>query len=202
MLGLLLAAGAGRRFGAPKGLLADPDGTAWVQRAVRALADGGCAPVLVVLGAEADLVARLVPVGAEVVRAEDWAEGMGASLRAGLQAALASVPGPVAALVALVDMPGVGADVVQRMLQQTRSPGAEQVLARAGYRGLPGHPVLLGRAHWPGVIAAAAGDRGARDYLAGRDVALVECADVGDGRDVDTPAEAPGATPLAPRAPH
>ena len=48
--------------------------------------------------------------------------------------------------------------------------------------------MLLGRAHWAGVRAAAVGDAGARGYLAGRaDVALVECGDLADPDDVDTP---------------
>ena len=62
------------------------------------------------------------------------------------------------------------------------------MLARAAYGGRPGHPVLLGRAHWPGVRDAAVGDAGARGYLAGRaDVVLVECGDLADPDDVDTP---------------
>jgi nicotine blue oxidoreductase len=66
--------------------------------------------------------------------------------------------------------------------------GGHDVLARAAYGGRPGHPVLLGRAHWAGVRAAAVGDAGARGYLAARaDVALVECGDLARADDVDTP---------------
>ena len=61
------------------------------------------------------------------------------------------------------------------------------VLARAAYDGVPGHPVLLGRGHWPDVVAVVTGDRGARDYLRGREVRLVECGDLATGRDVDHP---------------
>jgi CTP:molybdopterin cytidylyltransferase MocA len=188
--GLLLAAGAGRRMGAPKALLREPDGTPWVTRTARTLTDAGCAPVLAVLGAGADEVAGLLPPSVDAVRAEDWAEGMGASLRAGLSA-LAATPGPpgqpapVAALVALVDTPGVGAEVVAR-LAALASPDA---LARAAYAGRPGHPVLIGRAHWDGVAEVARGDAGARDYLARHEATLVECGDIGDGRDVDRPAD-------------
>jgi hypothetical protein len=45
--------------------------------------------------------------------------------------------------------------------------------------------VLLGRDHWAGVQATAAGDRGARDYLHGRAVVEVDCADLAGGADVD-----------------
>jgi len=88
--GLLLAAGAGRRMGGPKALLRHPDGVTWVARAVRVLREGGCDPVLVVVGAQADAVEADVMAdgvdGVSVVRAAGWAEGMGASLRSGLDA--------------------------------------------------------------------------------------------------------------------
>jgi nicotine blue oxidoreductase len=191
--GLLLAAGAGRRMGRPKGLLRDRDGTAWVTRAAHVLLDGGCRPVLVVVGASAVEVAALIPDGARVTVAEEWDEGMGASLRAGL-AGLADLAGadgdgePRAALVGLVDTPGVTSAVVARML----AAADPLVLARASYHGRSGHPVLIGRAHWAGVAAVARGDAGARGYLAGRDdVSLVECGDVGNGRDLDVPADLP-----------
>ena len=60
------------------------------------------------------------------------------------------------------------------------------VLARAIYDGRPGHPVLLGRDHWAGVIEGATGDEGAKGYLAGRHPTLVECGDLADGHDVDS----------------
>ena len=183
--GLLLAAGAGRRMGLPKGLVRDGHGRAWVTRSVAALVDGGAAPLLVVVGARSGEVAALVPPPALTVLAPDWDEGMGASLRAGLRELQAAAgPQVLAALVGLVDTPGVGAEVVARLVRHALAAGPS-VLARACYAGVPGHPVLLGRQHWSGVIGTARADAGARGYLAGRDVVLVECGDIGDGRDVD-----------------
>ena len=187
--GVLLAAGAGSRMGMPKGLLRMADGTPWVSRAVAALAAGGCGPILVVTGAQAEHVQALVPSLAEIVLAADWSEGMGASLRAGLRAVSYQPPPVMAVIIMLVDTPGVTPETVARLhrLAGTAGPG---VLARAGYDGVPGHPVLIGREHWNGVIEAAVGDAGARGYLAGRcDIVLVESADVGSGRDIDTPEE-------------
>lgn len=179
--GLVLAAGAGRRFGGPKALARDGDGRTWVEVRVRTLADGGCVPVLAVVGAAAEDVSRHLPQDVAAVLAEDWDEGMGASLRAGLRAVSALETPVDAVLVALVDTPGLTAGAVHRVAGSA-SPA---VLAQAAYDGTPGHPVLLGRDHWDGVARTATGDRGARDYLAARDVRLVECADVADGRDVD-----------------
>ena len=80
--GLLLAAGAGRRMGVPKALV----GT-WLVDAVKTLRDGGCGRVTVVLGASADEARPLLQeYDVQVVVAEDWDEGMGASLRTGLAA--------------------------------------------------------------------------------------------------------------------
>ena len=177
--GLLLAAGAGTRMGRPKALVSD-DGGSWLVRGVRVLDDGGCDGVTVVLGARsAEAVGFLDGLGVDVVIAHDWESGMSASLCAGLRGMPAEA---TAALVLLVDLPDVSAAVVDRVLATGSGPGA---LARATYDGRPGHPVLLGRDHWPGVLATATGDRGARDYLDGHDPLAVECTDLASGTDVD-----------------
>ena len=190
VLGLLLAAGAGRRMGTPKALLRDNTGTLFAARAIGVLLEGGCDSVLVVSGASAaDATALLDETGwtddraVEVVVAEDWDEGMGASLRAGLSAALGTDSS--CAMVSLVDLPDVGADVVRRVLVQT--PCDTRALVRATYDGQPGHPVLLGRDHWAGVVDSAHGDKGARDYLTANPPVLVECGDLATGRDTDSP---------------
>jgi CTP:molybdopterin cytidylyltransferase MocA len=180
VVGLVLAAGEGRRLGRPKALV--DDGGTWLGRSVAALRDGGVTDVYVVVGAAPEAVAAAVPGGCEVVYAPDWAEGMGASLRAGLGAIAEQRGDAEAVVIMLVDTPGVGPDVVRRLVSEA-TPGA---LARAAYHTEPGHPVLIGRSHWSGVLDVAGGDRGARDYLRAHPVALVESADVGTGDDVDT----------------
>lgn len=180
--GLLLAAGAGRRMGMPKALVHDDEGRSWLLRSVAALRDGGCGTITVVLGARATRAAALLAdTDVHVVVARGWAEGMGASLRAGL-ASLAAGDAS-AAMVHLVDLPDVTGAVVDRVLRH-RAP-TPSLLVRATYRGLPGHPVLLGRDHWPGVLEAAAGDQGARGYLARHPVLAVECGDLALGIDRD-----------------
>ncbi|SEC11119.1 nicotine blue oxidoreductase [Amycolatopsis tolypomycina] len=187
--GLLLAAGAGRRFGGPKALV-QVDDEPLVLRALRTLTAAGVGPVHVVVGAAADEVRALLPESAHAVVAEDWATGMGASLRAGL-AALGALEGAehVAALVHLVDLPWVGSGIVARVA----ALATPETVARAAYDGVPGHPVLLGRRWWGDVAKSSRGDRGARDWLAGRDdLTLVECGDLGSGRDVDRPGDLAG----------
>jgi CTP:molybdopterin cytidylyltransferase MocA len=180
--GVLLAAGAGRRMGRPKALVRGADGETWLVRGVRVLRDGGCDQVDVVLGAAAEEALPLLDgTGATAVVAADWDTGMSASLRAGLASVEAT--GATAAVVNLVDLPDVGADVVRRLLADPPEPGT---LRRAAYDGRPGHPVVIGRDHWAAVAGDATGDRGARDYLAVRPVEIVECGDLAGGRDVDT----------------
>lgn len=176
-IGLLLAAGAGRRYGQPKALV-----PGWLEHAIDVLREGGCDEVRVVLGAEADHAAPLLPAGVAVTIADDWQLGMGASLRAGLGAIETSTSDAV--LVHLVDLPDVTADVVARLLASSDGAGS---LTRAAYNGRAGHPVLIGRGHWNGVRADAEGDSGARGYLRTNRPDLIECGDLATGVDVDRP---------------
>lgn len=170
-VGVLLAAGAGSRYGSPKVLA---EGGRWLEGAVRALLGGGCEEVLVVLGA-AD---SPMPDGARAIFASDWASGMSASLKAGLSEA-----GDAAfAVVHVVDTPDVGVEVVHAVLEAARTSG----LARAVFDGSPGHPVVFGQQYWDEVVAVSTGDKGAREFLRGRsDVVLVECSQWATGVDHD-----------------
>jgi CTP:molybdopterin cytidylyltransferase MocA len=181
---LLLAAGGGRRLGlGPKALL-PYRGRPLLEHAVAVLRDGGCERVLVVLGAQADGVAARARLdGCALVRNPDWESGVGSSLRVGLAALPPDAP---AALVALVDTPGVGPAAVARMLT-AHQRGAR--LAAAAYGGRRAHPVLIGAGYWAEAARGAVGDAGARALLAAHaDVLeLVECGDVARPDDIDTP---------------
>ena len=187
---VVLAAGGGRRYGMPKALV-EYEGSLLVERAVRT-ARAACDVVLVVLGAQAVDVWRTADLsGATVLVNENWATGMASSLRAGLEG-LRAFPGTVdAALITLVDMPGMTPEALAAVAAHA-GPGA---LAVATYDGVRGHPVLLGRDHWAGVVETATGDEGARRYLAGRDVVEVDCTGLADPADLDVP---PSGVPSAP----
>ncbi|WP_082696451.1 NTP transferase domain-containing protein [Mycobacterium sp. IS-1590] len=170
--GVLLAAGAGTRYGMPKVLAAQGE---WLNAAVQALHAGGCDDVVVVLGA----AMVEVPPPARAVFAEAWADGLSASLRAGLSAVEADF-----AVLHTVDTPDVGADVVRRVLRAATA--SDSGLARARYGQAPGHPVVIARRHWAALLDEVRGDAGARSFLAGRDdVVVVDCADLATGRDID-----------------
>jgi CTP:molybdopterin cytidylyltransferase MocA len=181
--GLLLAAGEGRRYGMPKALV-ERDGLLLVEHGLSTLRAAGCEPVVVVLGAAAETVRERADLtGALVVTNPDWPDGMGSSLRTGLDA-LAGTPAQ-AAVVLLVDTPGVTPAAVRRVAAR----GDSEALVVATYHGERGHPVLLGRSHWGGVAEVAVGDVGARPYLRahGDRVMTVACEDVADGTDLDRP---------------
>jgi molybdenum cofactor cytidylyltransferase len=170
--GLVLAAGAGRRFGGPK-QLAEVAGRPLLEHAVLAM-QAQLDRVVVVLGARALQVAAGTDLhGAETTVCAGWEEGMSASLRCGL-AALGAVDEVV---VTLADQPFISSAAIERV---RAAPGPA---ARAVYGGAPGHPVVLRRA----LLARAAelrGDAGFRDLLG--DATEVECGDLCDPRDIDT----------------
>lgn len=177
--GLLLAAGAGSRLGRPKAVV-EVGGVRLVDRGVAMLRGGGLKPVVVVLGAAATEVQ-----GAVIVRNPYWRSGMGSSLRVGL----ASLPESAdAVVVALVDQPLVGAEVIRRL---SAAYGSGAGIAVASYGGAPRNPVLLRRDYWSRVAQTAVGDVGARPFLRANPalVAHVECGDIADPADVDTPAD-------------
>jgi CTP:molybdopterin cytidylyltransferase MocA len=189
IVGILLAAGAGRRAGGPKALRVDPDGTSWLLRSVAVLRDGGCDAVIVVLGSQAARGREILAGSAlaadpviTIVDAPDWEQGMGSSLRSGLLAA--RLQPWRAVLVHLVDLPDVTVEVVRRVIAHT--PPGTASLARATYDGRPGHPVCIGRDHLESIMVELTGDTGARDYLADHGVRSVECGDLASGQDYDT----------------
>ena len=187
----MLAAGAGTRLGrGPKALLPFR-GTTLVAHLGAELVAGGCREVVVVIGAgAADVRAAGLPPACRTVENSRWADGMGGSFALGVRSAAAGD----AVLVALVDQPGLTAGLVARLLAAHRSGR----ITAAGYRaagdapsGLRrGHPILFDHALAIQAAGTASGDAGARAFLHahGELIDLVDCSDLSDGADVDTPA--------------
>ncbi len=173
--GLILAAGAGTRFGDQPKLLADLEGRPLLEHAIRAqCAVPELERIVVVLGAHAAGLLASVDFGnAEPLICEEWRDGQSVSLRCGIEA----LAGVEKVIVTLGDEPLMTPELIARFLDQ---PGG----ARAVYRGRPGHPVVLGPKQLR-AIESLSGDRGAGELLTGP---LVECGEKHDyGRDVDTP---------------
>lgn len=203
--GIVLAAGAGSRLGAPKGLLRTAAGQPVVAALCGQLTAAGLAEIVVVTGAAAEAVAAGVPAGARATHAPDWQDGLSASLRAGLQALAAVADGAEAdvpageeaeapaaeriraAVILLADVPDITAEAIAAVIDAARESGVETSLVRAVFGARPGHPVVIGAAHWPQVIATATGDAGAKALFASGAVREVDCSHLCTGADVDTP---------------
>ena len=181
IIGLLLAAGQGRRFGGDKLLHPLDDGTPMAVQAARRL-KAACPTSVAVLRPEQTVLAGLLAAeGLGTVWCAEARNGMGHSLAAGVAAS----PDAGGWLVALGDMPFI---LPQTLLQVVRALEAGASLAAPWLNGQRGHPVGFA-ACWRAELLALAGDAGARDIL-GRHRGVMQRIDTTDPgvlRDVDTP---------------
>jgi molybdenum cofactor cytidylyltransferase len=182
---ILLAAGSSARLGHPKQLV-EMEGEPLLARAVRTAHEAGAAPIWVVLSpalAEAGRTALArVPASINITILENpaAAEGMGSSLRTGMQALLVAQPLPDRVLLLVCDQPLVTARHL-RLLLATQSPHG---IVAAAYEGRTGVPAVFGREHYA-ALAQTRGDSGARELLRSLPVSAVEVPEA--GVDVDTP---------------
>ena len=179
---VLLAAGAGSRFGGEK-LLATYGGRPLIEASLSTLADAPVEETVVVVGDGAQRIREACePYGFEVVENPDWAEGISTSVKAGIRALGQRTR---AAVVLLADQPLVGAGAVERLLAAFEE-GAR--VAAATYGGELRNPVLFTREVWPLLMSELSGDEGARSFLRRHPelVRRVPCDGVGDPADVDT----------------
>ncbi len=181
---LVLAAGAGRRYGGPKALARSVDGGPWLTAVTVTLASIGLESVAVLPHTHTEAADLLHP-GAQPLFVDTFDEGVGASLRAAL--AFLSSTDARAALIVLVDQPTLPGAVIARLLSPSVGPGfrPQTVLRRAVFDGRPGHPVLIGREHWVKLIDSLQGDEGAGPYFREHDGDRIECSDLWDGADID-----------------
>lgn len=180
---VILAAGMSTRMGAVKQLM--PFGGATLLEAVIGLVRRSSAgEIIVVLGAAAEEIRAKVSLdGVKVVMNEQYREGMGTSLRAGI----AHVSGD-AALVVLADQPFVESRTIDRLIQEYREKKPQ--IAIPVYRGFRGNPVLLDRSVFPEVMGLG-GDVGCRAIFGGHseNILRIGVEDVGVLLDIDTPGD-------------
>jgi molybdenum cofactor cytidylyltransferase len=183
--GVVLAAGAGRRFGGAK-QLAPVKGRpllAWAVDAQRR-ADSIDA-VHVVLGAQEARIRSAVDLGdVTVLSCPEWSEGLGRSLAT----AAAALDGARAMVVTLGDQPNITPACIDSVVARW---DGEADAVRATYDGQPGHPTLLSSRLF-GDLQQLTGDDGAGPILRNVSVLHADCTGLGDCRDVDRPADLPG----------
>lgn len=195
-VGVLLAAGAGRRLGlGPKALLQFGE-TTLVEHAATELLLGGCTRVVVVCGAGAERVAALSLFEQKtdsvtlIVNAA-WESGMASSFRLGVRTALTG-EGASNVVLALVDQPSMTAAVVNQLLaahKTGRITAAAYLDADGALR--RGHPVVFAAEHAAAAAKLATDDAGAREFLRTPQplVDLLDCSELGSGADIDSAAD-------------
>ncbi|MGH2887367.1 MAG: nucleotidyltransferase family protein [Solirubrobacteraceae bacterium] len=176
--GLILAAGAGTRFGHEPKQLAELEGRPLLDHAIAAqCAVTELERIAVVLGAYTEqILARVDFMRAEPVICERWEDGQALSLRRGIEHLTADAH-VTKVIVTLGDQPRMTAELIARFVD-------EPPATRAVYDGRPGHPVVLGPVQMR-LIGNLHGDRGARGLLQGGKT--IECGHLRSARDVDTP---------------
>jgi nicotine blue oxidoreductase len=179
---ILLAAGAGSRFGGGK-LTAIFDGKPLISHPLEALRDASVDETVVVVGADAARLREICePCGVRVVENPDWEQGQSTSVRVGIEAMTSEAR---AAVILLGDQPLVTAGAVAKLVEAFED-GAE--VAVATYEGRRRNPVLFARSVWTKLVDELSGDEGARSFLRKHPKLVVEvaCDEVGNPADVDT----------------
>lgn len=188
---VVLAAGLSRRMGGPNKLLAPIDGVPMIARVVDAFLASKAEPVIVVLGHQAGEVrAALAGRGVRFVENPAYEEGLGASLRAGIEAVGDGADG---ALVGLGDMPLVAPAHIDALIDAFDPAGSETIVVPVHDR-KRGHPVLWSSRHFA-EMRKLGGDVGARGLLE-RHADAVRAVPIDDDAvhvDVDTPEMLAGA---------
>lgn len=163
---VLLAAGASKRLGQPKQLVR-LDSESLLRRTARLALEAGCSPTLVVLGFDASEMEReLHDLAADVIVNQDWQEGMGASLRAGMEALRAADPQPQAVLILVCDQPRLTASHLETLLtgHKTATATSDIAITASVYASRAGVPAIFAARLFP-ELRSSQGDRGAKDLI-------------------------------------
>lgn len=183
IVGVLLAAGSARRFGAHKLMHPLADGTPVAVAAARALVEVLPKVVAVLRPGDQALATALAAAGVTVVDNPRAEQGMGSSLAAGVKAS----PDAAGWLIALGDMPWIQSATIQALAERLRA-GASLVAPRCA--GRRGHPVGF-EARWGGALGTLTGDQGARELLRSHadELQWLDTEDSGVLADIDHPAD-------------
>ena len=181
---VILAAGGSSRLGSPKQLL-DFRGRSLLRHAAETALAAGCRPVVVVLGSGAErLRPELAGLAVHAVENPEWSEGMGTSIRRGLETLGSLAPGLDGALLMLCDQPLIGPAALRALAEAGRPDG----IAAAAYHGIVGVPAVFGRTFFDELRALAA-DAGAKPLLRRHAGIVVEVALPEAATDIDTRAQ-------------
>lgn len=183
---ILLAAGASSRLGQPKQLLVLNNITL-IRKSAKVAVGTGFAPIAVVLGAHKEkMQAEIKDLPVAVIENDAWQEGMGTSVKAGMQALLSLSPNAKAVILLLCDQPFVTTPLLQNLAQEYQNSG--KLIIASQYGETLGVPALFDRQFFF-QLTALRGDEGARKIIR-KHAAVVGSISFEEGKyDIDTMAD-------------
>lgn len=159
---IILSAGGSIRLGRAKQLLSH-EGQTFIRRAVQSAIGAGCAPVIVVLGAEVEGVAREIKdLPAQITQNPDWERGLGTSIRRGVAELSRLEPHASAVVLMVCDQPFVTSAVIAALIT-AHAQTAKPIIASA-YADTLGVPALFDRSYFP-QLAVLPDERGAKQII-------------------------------------
>lgn len=183
---LILAAGGSSRLGKPKQFIT-LRGQTLIRRIVRVAEQAGCEPILVVAGSAAAQVENELASGpARVILNPHWEEGIGSSIRVGVNELLAHFETVDALFLLPCDLPFL--NEVQLLALRARQLATGKPIVASAYAGTLGIPALFLRSHFY-QLSALFGDHGGKELLLRQPDRVSVCAFPGGEFDLDTPAD-------------
>ncbi len=180
---IILAAGASKRLGKPKQLLVF-QGETLLKRAVKTALASGCRPVIVVLGANGEILKpEIEAFNIEIAGNANWENGMGASIQAGVKKLLKICPDASGAILTVCDQPFVSADLISQLTKSFRATDAP--IIACSYNETIGVPALFSHRLFPELIALKA-DNGAKKIIYKYKKNVIEIPFESGATDVDT----------------
>jgi molybdenum cofactor cytidylyltransferase len=181
--GVVLAAGGSSRFGKPKQLVRF-EGRTLLERAIGAAVKGGCRPVVVVVGSDADAVTVATSDTAiSIMENPDWANGIGTTIRAGVQHVQELAPDAEAIIILVCDQPLVNDQTVANLIErwvETRKP-----IVASSYSDTLGVPALFDSSCF-GELLQLRGDTGAKSIIVRDPARVTEISFPEGAHDIDT----------------
>jgi molybdenum cofactor cytidylyltransferase len=186
---IILAAGESSRLGRPKQLI-QFRGKSLVRRVVDAADAAGCSPITVVLGSDRKEIAReLQQTSAVIVENESWRNGIGTSIRSGIQSSIRHAPSLDAVVLLVCDQPLVDTEVIKQLI--ARHGETEKTIVASSYSGTLGVPALFDRSSFEELLALP-DDSGAKSIILSKRERVAEFPFPQGKIDIDTLADYEG----------
>lgn len=183
---IILAAGSSSRLGRPKQLL-PYNGKSLLEHAVDTANDSIAEPVIVVLGANAEILEKeIIEKKVHIEENKEWQEGMASSVRYGITALMRIAPAADAAIIMVCDQPFVSPELLNELIAHQKSTG--KLIVTSQYENAVGPPALFYKTIFPELLKLK-GDAGARKIIEQRKGDIATVSFMKGSIDIDTEAD-------------